>query len=366
MKYLDLVPSNIAQIIPYEAGKPIEEVQRELKLKKVIKLASNENTFGPSPKALEAIKKFARKVNYYPEESAFYLREKLSEKHGLARENIVTANGETELISLIARCFLAPDNHAVISLQTFLMYKIAIQVVGASFTAVPLKNFAYDLKAMKDAIQPSTRLIYIANPNNPTGTYVAKTELDDLFKKLPGNVIVVLDEAYHEYVLKDDYPNGIEYFKKGYPIIILRSFSKIYALAGMRVGYAIAHSDIILAINRVRSPFSTSSIGQAAATAALDDTEFIQRSAAINKEQRDFVYRELQNSGFRTIAPSANFVWFESDISASTLYADLLHCGVIIRPLRAFGFDNSLRVTIGTPRENMMFLDALKKILKKK
>lgn len=365
MNYLDIVPSYIAQIIPYEAGKPIEEVQRELNLKKVIKLASNENPLGPSPRAVEAIKKFVRKVNYYPEENAFYLRAKLSEKLGVPGENIITGNGETELISMIARSFLTPDNHAVISSQSFLMYKIAIRIAGASFTAVPLKNYTYDLQAMKEAIQPNTHLIYIANPNNPTGTYVTTRELDNFFKELPPNIIVVLDEAYYEYVLRDDYPDGIEYFRKGFPIIVLRSFSKIYGLAGMRVGYAIAYSDIIQTLNKVRSPFSTSSIGQAAATAALDDAEFIQKSIARNNEQREFVCREIKNLGFRTIPPSANFLWFESDSDASVLYSELLHRGIIIRPLRAFGFDNSLRVTIGTQRENSIFLNVLQKILKK-
>ncbi len=365
MKYSTMIPNHVSKLIPYEPGKPIEEVQRELGIKRVIKLASNENTLGPSPKAVEAIRKYANKVNYYPEGSAYYLREKIASKLNIGMENIVIGNGTTELVELIAKALLEEKDHSVISKQTFIMYKIALQILNRKYTAVSLKNYKYDLGDIKRAIQDDTKLIFIANPNNPTGTYVSKGELDDFIRDLPSHVILILDEAYYEYVCKEDYPNGIDYFNKGYPVIILRTFSKVHGLAGMRVGYAIADKEIIDSINKVRSPFNTSSISQVAATAALDDIEHVQKSIELNLKERDFLYNELKKLGFTVLESSANFIWFESAIPQKELYDSLLKKGIIIRPLKAFEFDNAFRVTVSTHNDNLLLIEKLAEIIKK-
>jgi len=365
MKYSTMIPNHISKLTPYEPGKPIEEVQRELGIKRVIKLASNENTLGPSPKAIEAIRKYANKVNYYPEGSAYYLREKIASKLSIEMDNIVIGNGTTELVELIAKAVLDEKDHSVISKQTFIMYKIALQILNRKYTDISLRNYQYDLADMEKAIQENTKLIFIANPNNPTGTYVPKRELDNFIKHLPNHVILVLDEAYYEYVCKKDYPNGIDYFKKGYPVIILRTFSKVYGLAGMRVGYAIADKEIINSINKVRSPFNTSSISQIAATAALEDEEHVQKSVELNLKERDFLYKELKKLGFAVLESAANFIWFESIIPQKELYEFLLRKGIIIRPLKAFGFDNAFRVTVSTHNENLLLVEKLAEIIKK-
>jgi len=302
----NIINKNVLKIKPYEPGKPIEEVKRELGLKNVIKLASNENPLGSSSKALAAIKRNLGTLNRYPDGNCFYLKDKLARKLNLKPRNLIFGNGSDELIDVIVKTFVGPNEEVLTSKVSFVEYEIVSQSNNRKFRDIPLKDFKYDLKAIKKAIRKNTKAIFIANPNNPTGTYVNKRELEEFLRGLPKNLIVVLDEAYNEFVDVRDFPESLDYINKN--VIILRTFSKTYGLAGLRIGYAIAKPEFIECMNRVRQPFNVNLLAQAAALEAVDDTAFLKRSRRTILEGKRYLYNELDKLGFECVSSVANFI----------------------------------------------------------
>jgi len=358
-----LVPSHILALNPYEPGKPIEEVEREFGIKNSIKLASNENPLGPSPKALASIKKSLRRIHLYPDSTTYYLKQELSKRLKVSEKNLIIGNGSNEIIELIARTFLNPQLESVIANQAFIVYQMIVQAVGGQKVMVPLKNYTHNLLGMAEKITKNTRLIFIANPNNPTGTIVGFEVFEQFLNLIPEDVIVVLDEAYHEYVTDKNYPNSIQYLSSRNNLIILRTFSKIYGLAGLRIGYGIANPEVIELLNKVRQPFNVNSVAQIAALASLSDENHVKRSLENNEEGKFFLYREFERLGLSYVPTSANFILLHCDQDCSILSRKLLKLGVIVRPMKGYDFPNSVRVTIGLPKENKIFISALEKVL---
>lgn len=352
------VPENISTLVPYPPGKPIEELERELGITGSIKLASNENPLGPSPKALEAVRGALKALNRYPDGSGYYLREKLSERLGVPGDALVLANGSNEVIELMVRAFLRPGDEVVMADPSFAVYPIVTKAAGARSLTVPLTDLRHDLGAMAEAITDKTRIVFIANPNNPTGTIVTNRELRDFLRRVPDDVVVCLDEAYYEYVRSTSYPDGLSYVKEGWPVVVLRTFSKIYGLAGLRVGYGVAHPEIAGYLNRVRQPFNVNSLAQAAALAALDDEAHLKKSIENNTSGLEHLTRELKGLGYECVPTEANFFMIKVG-DGRGVYDALLGRGVIVRPMASYGLDEYIRVTVGTPEENRRFLDAL-------
>ena len=348
-------PEYVLGIQPYVPGKPIEELERELGISNSIKLASNENPVGPSPAAINAIRESFADINRYPDGSGFYLKEALSEKLDVSDEEIILGNGSNELLDLAAKTFLKDGDEAVMATPSFVVYFMAVQSVGGKSIQVPLKNYTHDLSAMAASITPATRMVFIANPNNPTGTINKKDEFESLMEKVPDDVLVVMDEAYYEYVSDHDYADSMKYLRSEKNILILRTFSKIYGLAGLRVGYGIAKKEILVDMNRLRAPFNTSTIAQKAALAALSDDAHVSRSREVNSAGKEYLYRELGALGISFVPTEANFVYIPVEGSVA-LYERLLKMGVIIRPMGP----GAVRVTIGLPEENRRFIEALK------
>ncbi len=357
------VPENIARIVPYAPGKPIEQVERELGLSGSIKLASNENPLGPSPAALEALRGALPRLHRYPDGSGHYLRHRIAELNRVAPEQVILGNGSTELVEILARTFLGLDGAAVMSDQAFIMYWIAVMAVNGNAVTVPLTSQRHDLPAMASAVSPATRLVFIANPNNPTGTYVTHGELAAFLRRVPEETLVVLDEAYREYVTASDYPDTTGMLRAGRRLAILRTFSKIHGLAGLRLGYALTTVEVSAAAEKVRSPFNTSSLAQAAGLAALDDVEHVKRSREHNARELVFLQHELVRLGVGLTPSVANFVLVDVRRDAEAVFAALLRRGVIVRPMGAYDFPTCLRVTVGTRRENEAFLGALRPVL---
>jgi histidinol-phosphate aminotransferase len=355
------IPPNISQIEPYKPGKPEEELMRELNLDRVIKLASNENCLGPSPMALEAMQQAASKTHRYPDGSGYYLRKALAKKLNVDFPKIILGNGSTDLVNMIARTYLEPGDNTIAADQTFLMYKIATLTMNATCVQVPLLNFKCDLAAMAKAVNPRTKIVYLANPNNPTGTISTWAELENFLSELPGRVLLVLDEAYFDYVEDNEYPDGILFLDKYPNVIVLRTFSKVYGLAGIRMGYGIACEEIIENLNRVRSPFNTNVLAQSAALAALEDHNHVTRSRNTNREERRFLEEGLSRLGVPFVPSVANFILIPIE-QATKIYEALLHQGIIVRPMNSFHMQEGLRVTIGKHEENVAFLNALSKV----
>lgn len=358
-----MVNKKILEITPYQPGKPIEEVRRQLRLKEVIKLASNENPLGPSPRALLGIRKALRRINRYPEGSCFYLRQRLSKKLKVKPANIIFGNGSDEIIDIIIKTFSEPDDEIITADTTFLEYKIIAQQNGRQVRCIPLKDFRYDLAKIKEKIGHKTKAIFIANPNNPTGTYVSKREVDDFINGLPKNAVVIFDEAYLEFVDKEDFPKSLNYFRQGKNVIILRTFSKIYGLAGLRIGYGIAREEFIRYMERARQPFNVNILAQEAALAALDDTAFIRKAQRVVSEGRKYLYSELEGLRMDCIPSAANFILIDLKQDGLKIFNKLLKEGVIVRDMQQYGLKNFIRVTIGTEKENRNFIGALKKVL---
>lgn len=357
------LPENISRIEPYVPGKPIEEVERELGLAGTVKLASNENPLGPSPGAVEAARAALDGIHRYPDGSGYYLKAALAERHSLAPEQILLGNGSAELVEILARTFLGRDDNAVIADGAFIMYRLAVMAVNGNARTVPLAQHRHDLSAMAAAIDRSTRLVFIANPNNPTGTYVGREELGRFMDAIPDDVLVVLDEAYHEYVEATDYPDGREWLRRDRRVAILRTFSKIHGLAGLRIGYALTTPEVRAAAEKVRSPFNTSSVAQAAALAALGDAGHVARSREHNTRELAFLGAELTRRGMPPIPSVANFVLIDTGRDGEAVYRAMMEEGVIVRPVGAYGMPRNLRVTVGTHAENLRFLDALDRAL---
>jgi len=354
----------IKNITPYKPGKPIEELRRQLGLKSIIKLASNENPLGPSPKAVSAIRQAACGISRYPEGYCFELRRRLSEKLGLSADNLCFGNGSDEIIDIIIKAFCGLNEEIITADATFLEYKIIAQQNGRRVKIVPLKNFGFDLTAIKKNITPKTKLIFIANPNNPTGTYLNQRKVIDFLRGLPEKVIVVFDEAYFEFVEEEDFALGLKLFKEYPNIIILRTFSKAYGLAGLRIGYAIAGEELIQGMELTRQPFNVNFLAQVAAEAALDDGSFLKKTRTTIKEGKRYLYRELDKLKVDYVLSAANFILIDVKQDGEVLFRKLLKKGVIVRELKQYGLDNFIRVTIGTQQENKRFIQALKEIRK--
>lgn len=358
-----LIPSHLKKIVPYEPGKPIEELQRELGISDIIKLASNESPFGPPEVAIEAIKHSLNGLNRYPDDSYYVLKYKIGEKFGVAPKNITVGSGSSELIVFSARALLGHNDYAVISEQTFISYWLAVQSVNGNLIRVPLRNYTYDLEAMSAAISDRVRLVFIANPNNPTGTMVTAAQMDRFMDNLPEHVVVVYDEAYREYIDDPTYPNPMKYFQRGDRIIILRTFSKIYGLAGLRVGYAIANDQLTDALARVRGPFNVSIPAAAAAAAALDADDHVKEVVRVNNEGKKYLTEELTKLGLTVVPSHANFVLVDFGADTRELNLALQRQGVIVRPMTAFGMPTALRITIGLTEENERVVRSLRNIL---
>jgi histidinol-phosphate aminotransferase len=357
-----LVTASIEKLHPYEAGKPIEELTRELGIKDAIKLASNENPFGPSPKAVEAMQRVLAESHRYPDAGAFRLRERLAEKLGVSSDEVIQGNGSNELLELIVRTFTTPADHIVFATPAFVVYEIAALAHGVPYTAVPLTDDTHDLPRMAAAVTEKTKVMFIANPNNPTGTYVSRDAIERLLREVPEEVIVAVDEAYFEYADAPDYPDCIALRGLRKRLVVLRTFSKIYGLAALRVGYAVAPPEIVGYMNRVRAPFNVSTVGQAAAISALDDAAHVEKSRRMNRDGRDRLERELSRMGLRVTNSQANFVYVDLGRPARPVYDRLLRLGVIVRPFAAL--PEKLRITVGTPSENDRLCRALDEVLK--
>jgi len=353
------VPEHIKSLVPYIPGKPIEELERELGITGSIKLASNENPLGPSPKAITALKKAAEGLNRYPDGSGFYLSQALAKKYGVDISQIVLGNGSNELIELAVRAFVRPGDEVVSADPSFVVYAMITQAAGGTNVIVPCKDNRHDLEAMAERITPNTRIVFIANPNNPTGTMNTKAEMDRFMDRVPDHVITAVDEAYFEYVTHADYPDSLDHLKAGKHVLALRTFSKIYGLAGLRIGYGITTPEIAGLLNKVRQPFNTNSLGQIGAVAALADRKHVEKSIANNNEGKQFLYQTFVRLGVSYLPSETNFILFETSLDGRELYAALLKQGVIIRPMGG----KRLRVTIGLPGENKRFADELEKIL---
>ncbi|XYH97815.1 histidinol-phosphate transaminase [Sorangium sp. So ce1128] len=357
-----LVLPTVESIVPYEAGKPLDELARELGVTDAVKLASNENALGPSPRALEAARRELESMHLYPDAAAYRLRERLAAVHGVTMSEIVQGNGSNELLDLMVHAFATPGSHIVFADPAFIVYKLVALAYGIPFTAVPLRDLRHDLEAMAAAVTPKTRLLFVANPNNPTSTHVGRAAVERLLREVPPEVIVVMDEAYIEYADAPDFPDSMRLRGLRERLLVLRTFSKIYGLAGLRVGYAVGPAQLIDYLNRVRAPFNVSAIAQAAALAALDDAEHVERSRKENRRERERLTRELTRLGLSVAPSQANFVFVDVGRPARAVYDALLRKGVIVRP---FGnLPTSLRVTVGTERENHRFLEALADVLK--
>jgi len=352
----------LRSLAPYTPGKPIEEVRREMGLASVIKLASNENALGPSPKALAALRKAVGSLHRYPDATCSALKAKLARRFRLDPSWFVIGNGSDEILVLALRAFVEPGDAVVVAQPTFLIYALQARVCGARVVSVPLRNFRYDLPAMRAAVTSSTKLVFIANPDNPTGTYVTVGELESFLRGLPQQVVVVMDEAYYEFVQATDYPQTVAYLRDA-PLIITRSFSKAYGLAGLRVGYGIARPTLVRAMEAVREPFNVNALAQAAACAALDDAAFLRRTRRMTQDGRRYLTRELGRLGLRTIPSVTNFLLIELGPRAAAVTRRLLREGVIVREMDGWRLDGFLRVTIGTMPENRRFIRTLKTTL---
>jgi len=354
-------PEYIQALTPYMPGKPVEEVERELGIQKAVKLASNENPLGPSPKAMEAIRNTDPHLNRYPDGGGFYLKQRLASFHGLPLENFVLGNGSNELINIAASAYLTEKDSAVMGTPSFVVYYSAVRTVGAETIQVPLTGHRHDLTAMANAIRDNTKMVFIANPNNPTGGMNDADELDAFMRSLPGDILVVMDEAYYEYVTSTHYPDSLQYLQEGRDILVLRTFSKIHGLAGLRIGYGISKKEIITELDKVRPPFNTGTFSQLAAVAAIEDRDHIERSVRTNSEGKKYLYSALKDIPGVDHAPTeANFIFLTlRDASAPAVYEKMLRKGVIVRPMG----EKALRVTIGLPEENRKFIDAFKEAL---
>jgi histidinol-phosphate aminotransferase len=357
------VPDYIRTLKPYVAGKPLEELEREYGIVDAVKLASNENPLGPSPMALAAIRRTSEKLHRYPNGGSYDLCHHLAKRLNIKCENIVLGNGSDDVIAMLARVLLQPGDEAVLPQPSFLFYEIVIQSSGALPVGVPLKSRAIDLDGMLDRIGPKTRMIFVTNPHNPTGALIAKETLDEFVRALPVNIVLVLDEAYIEFVREQNPPNSIDYLDSGKCVVGLRTFSKVYGLAGLRIGYGLMPSFLAELLHRVRQPFNVNSLAQAAAIAALEDKDFLTETVQLISEELNFMYRALAQRGINYFESQANFFLIQVGKNADAVFEDLLKEGVIVRSMTSYGYPDCIRVNVGLHHENVRLLDALGKVL---
>ncbi len=368
--FLKLATAGVQQLTPYQPGKPVEELERELGISNSIKLASNENPLGPSQLALDAIKKVLPSVNYYPDGGGFALSEKLAQKHQLASKNITLGNGSNDILELVTRAFLTPQHSAVFSQHSFAVYPIVVQAVGAranvakafpeGHETMPL---GHDPSALLSQIDDDTRIIFIANPNNPTGTWLSPAVLEELFDNISQDIIIVLDLAYTEY-MDEDIKSPIKQWLEKYPnLVVTQTFSKVYALAGLRIGYSMSNPEIADVLNRVRQPFNTNMLAQAAAIASLDDKQHVIKSVEMNNTGKVFLQDAFQEMGLVHLPTMGNFISVNVKQDGLALYQKLLQQGVIVRPVANYDMPEYLRITIGTQQQNQRFIETLKQCL---
>lgn len=359
---IGLANPGISSLQPYHPGKPIEELERELGIRNIIKLASNENPAGTSPRVLEAlarIKDYAR----YPDGNGFILKQALARYHGVQPDQITLGNGSNDILELVARAFVSNRHQIIFSQHSFAVYPLVAQVIGAEAVVTPARNWGYDLDAVVAAVTDRTRLIFIANPNNPTGTWFGRAEFERLLSRLPDHVILVMDEAYYEYAAEAGVPNAVEWVAEHPNLVVARTFSKVYGLAGLRVGYAVSHRDAADLMNRVRQPFNVNSAALLAAETALQDSEHLQRCLELNRSGMQQLIAGFDRMGIGYIPSLTNFICIDLEQPALPVYQKLLREGVIVRPVDNYGMPDHLRITVGLPEENELFLAALARVL---
>lgn len=358
------IPDNILAIKPYKPGKPLEELEREYGIERSIKLASNENPLGPSPMAVKAIQEALGKLNRYPDGSGHDLIQKLSEHMGVSPNNIILGNGSDEIIGMLACVLLRSGDEAILPRPSFLMYEIMIRFADATPVFVPLTDLAIDLKGIKSRITSKTRMVFLCNPNNPTGTVISQEDFESFMGSIPPEVVVVVDEAYFEFVRDPKKcANSIEYLDETRPLVTLRTFSKVYGLAGLRIGYGIMPAAVAGLLNRVRQPFNASSLAQVGAKAALDDKDFLKKTLTLTHEGLDYLYAELSRLGIKYFPTQTNFFLIDVEKDADTVFENMLEHGVIIRSMASYGYPRYIRINVGLEEENARFLEVLEKVL---
>lgn len=369
--FVSLALSGVQHLKPYQPGKPIEELERDLGISNSLKLASNENPLGPSPLAVEVLKPKLDGLSYYPDGNGFALKKALANKLGVTEASITLGNGSNEILELVARTFLAPGRDVIFSEHAFAVYPIVAQAVGAAArisAANPVSHampYGHDLAAMQALVSEKTRVIFVANPNNPTGTWLCSNELENFIQNIPDDIIVVIDEAYFEYVEEDEYPDTLQWVSHHPNIIVTRTFSKIYGLAGLRIGYSISSPEVADLLNRVRQPFNTNSLAQAGAMAALADDDHVSSSVKMNREGLVQLQSGFTEMGLSWIPSVANFISVNLNQPGLPVYQKLLREGVIVRPVDNYGLPDYLRITVGSAEQNARVIHALKKVLNK-
>jgi histidinol-phosphate aminotransferase len=361
MSICDLAITSVTELQPYQPGKPIEELQREYGVRDVVKLASNENPLGPSPTVLSAVADAAKELTRYPDGNGFAIKQALAKKLSVATEQITLGNGSNDVLELVARVFAGPGDEVIYSEHAFAVYPIATKAVGATGIATPAKDYGHDLIAMQQAISARTKLIFIANPNNPTGTWLAADEIKAFLECVPERVMVVLDEAYIEYI--EDAEDTMAWLGDYDNLIITRTFSKAYGLAGLRIGYAVSHPETADLLNRLRQPFNANSLAQAAAVAALSDDDYLVRSREMNAAGMKQLISGFEALSLPYIPSKGNFITVNVQTNAAEVYDDLLYEGVIVRPVANYGLPQHLRISVGLPEENERCLQALARVL---
>ncbi|WP_419174190.1 histidinol-phosphate transaminase [Desulfosediminicola sp.] len=361
------IPENIQAIVPYPPGKPMDELEREYGVKNPIKLASNENPWGPSPKAIEALLAACSNLNRYPDGSSYYLVEAIAKNQKVRPAEVVVGNGSNELIEFLVKAFVMPGDEVITSHPSFLMYQKFVQVRGGENIVIDLKGLHHDLEGIQAAITPKTRLVFLDNPNNPTGTYLAPEVLTSFLERVPEQVIVVLDEAYVDFMddeLRPDFHALLERDEAKCPVVFLRTFSKAYGLSGLRVGFGLMNQEIAQCLHKVRQPFNLNSLGQVAAQAAIEDDDFFAATISRTRQGRQFLVDEVEKLGCSCVPSQTNFIFIDIKGEADPLYEAMLHKGVIIRSMRAYGFPTYIRITVGTVEENDRFLNTFSECLK--
>jgi histidinol-phosphate aminotransferase len=368
--YSQLVPEHVRNLGGYTPGKSLRQAQQESRVN-CIKMASNENPFGPSPLAVKAMQSVISESNFYPDNDAGELRQRLADHHKLQPEQIVPTAGSTALLGIIARTLLSPGLNAITSERSFIVYPIATQAAGGQLIRVPTLDDGFDLNMIAAAIDPHTRIIYISNPNNPTGTLLCAAELDRFIDRMPEHVIVILDEAYYDFaqdfaaVRSVDYSHALDYVKQGRRVVVLRTFSKVHGLAGVRVGYGIGPSELMSYFARMRTTFSVSAVAQAGAMAALEDQAHIRKTIRNNSEQAERLTAKMTDLGYRPVPTWANFIYCDLGDDAAAVATRLQAEGVIVRPLGPWGAPSAIRITIGIPEQNDIFLNAFRKVMER-
>jgi len=362
MSIWDRANPQLRDLVAYEPGKPIEDVARELgiPLEKIIKLASNENPLGPSPKAIEAIHALAQRAHFYPDGGGYYLRQAIAEKNGVGMENVILGNGSNEIIEFIGHAFLQPGDEIIVADHAFVVYKLMATLFGARTIEIPDPGFIHDIDAMLAAVTPRTKQLYVANPNNPTGTMVPQAKIEELLERVPEHVMVVLDEAYYEFL--DEQPDTLRHVRAGRNVVVLRTFSKIQGLANLRIGYGMASKEIIEVLQKTRQPFNANGFAQAAALAAINDQEHQDRTKQITDEGREFLQATFAEMGLQFVPSYANFVLVNVG-GGDRVFKELLTKGIIVRAMAGYKLPDWIRVSIGTAEQNRAFVAALKEVL---